>query len=204
MKNLVIKILVFAAAILIGFLAIEWKEIKEINEKWKTAEANVKAYSNALSANKEKNVALQLTVDQLTYFNDSVLEALDATRKELKIKDKNLKALQSVSSEFFRVDTVMFRDTLFKEPSLAIDTVMGDNWYTLNLGLKYPSMIVVKPEFKSEKHIIVSSKKETVNPPKKFFLFRWFQRKHTVINIDVVEKNPYVVNEESRYVEIVD
>ena len=204
MKNLVIKILVFAAAILIGFLAIEWKEIKEINEKWKTAEANVKAYSNALSANKEKNVALQLTVDQLTYFNDSVLEALDATRKELKIKDKNLKVLQSVSSEFFRVDTVMFRDTLFKEPSLAIDTVMGDNWYTLNLGLKYPSMIVVKPEFKSEKHIIVSSKKETVNPPKKFFLFRWFQKKMTVVHIDVVEKNPYVENEESRYVEIVD
>ena len=65
-------------------------------------------------------------------------------------------------------------------------------------------MIAVKPEFKSEKHIIVSTKKETVNPPKKFFLLRWFQKKHLVVHVDVVEKNPYVGGETSKYIEIVD
>ena len=73
----------------------------------------------------------------------------------------------------------------------------------IRLGLHYPSIIVVKPEFKSEKHIVVSNKKETVNPPKKFFLLRWLQRKHLVLHIDVVEKNPYVDEESSRYVEII-
>ena len=63
-------------------------------------------------------------------------------------------------------------------------------------------MIAVQPYFKSEKHIIVSSKKETVNPPKKFFLFRWFQKKHLVVHVDVIEKNPYVGSENSKYVEI--
>ena len=92
---------------------------------------------------------------------------------------------------------------MFKEPTLAIDTLMGDKWYNVRLGLKYPSMIAVQPYFKSEKHSIVSSKKETVNPPSKFFLFRWFQRKHRVLHIDVVEKNPYVDNESSKYVEII-
>ena len=86
---------------------------------------------------------------------------------------------------------------------MAIDTLIGDGWYTLKLGLKYPSMIAVEPYFKSEKHIVVSSKKETVNPPKKFFLFRWFQKRHIVLHIDVVEKNPYVGNETSKYVEII-
>ena len=81
---------------------------------------------------------------------------------------------------------------------------MGDEWYTLRLGLHYPSMIAVEPEFKSEKHIVVSTKKETVNPPKKFFLLRWFQKKHLVIHVDVVEKNPYVDGETSKYIEIVD
>jgi cell division protein FtsQ len=57
-------------------------------------------------------------------------------------------------------------------------------------------MVAVEPYFKSEKHIIVSSKKETVNPPKKFFLFRWFQKKQIVLHIDVIEKNPYVENVE--------
>ena len=64
-------------------------------------------------------------------------------------------------------------------------------------------MIAVKPEFKSEKHIIVSTKKETVNPPKKFFLFRWLQKKHRVLHVDIVEKNPYVENQTSKYVEII-
>ena len=199
------KWLIIAVILLAGALVFSIRQARGVYEKWERAEANVKAYSNELSSSKDKNTALQLTVDQLKYFNDSVLEALDNTRKELKIKDKNLKALQQVSSTFTRTDTIMFTqtDTLFKESTLALDTLIGDEWYSLRLGLKYPSMIAVKPEFKSEKHIIVSSKKETVNPPKKFFLLRWLQRKHRVIHIDVVEKNPYVNDEHSKYVEII-
>jgi hypothetical protein len=129
---------------------------------------------------------------------------LNNTRKELKIKDKNLKALQAVASKFSKKDTIYIPgDTIFKEPSFALDTLVGDKWYSVRLGLQYPSMIAIQPEFKSEKHIVVSSKKETVNPPKKFFLFRWFQKKHRVLHIDVVEKNPYVDGETSRYVEII-
>jgi hypothetical protein len=186
-------------------IALGWNRIKKVNEKWETAEGNVKAYASMFDDSKKQNAALQLTVDQLGYFKDSVLQELDNTRKELKIKDKNLKALQMVSSSFSKADTVRITqtDTLFKEPALNIDTLLGDEWYQLRLGLKYPATVAVKPYFKSEKHIIVSSKKETVNPPKKFFLFRWFQKKHWVIHIDVVEKNPYVDNESSRYVEII-
>ena len=197
------KYLILIVIVLLAFIGAMWQQVKHANQKWETAEANVKAYSMSLSKEGEKNTALQLTVDQLGWFKDSILQELDNTRKELKVKDKNLKALQAVSSGFTRTDTVTLRDTLFRDPSIAIDTLIGDKWYNVRLGLKYPSMVAVKPYFKSEKHIIVSSKKETVNPPKKFFLFRWFQRKHYVLHIDVIEKNPYVDNESSRYVEII-
>lgn len=197
------KWLVVLLVLLLGIAGVEWHQIRHVEEKWKIAEANVKAYSSQLGTTKEKNIALQLTVDQLEYFNDSVLEALDQTRKELKIKDKNLKALQQVTSVFVKTDTLILKDTLFREPTLAVDTLIGDEWYSVRLGLKYPSMIAIQPEFKSEKHIIVSHKKETVNPPKKFFLFRWFQKRHYVLNVDVVEKNPYVDGESSKYVEII-
>ena len=197
----------FIAAIVVLFATVGfmWKQVRDANEKWKVSEGNVKAYASMFDNSKKQNAALLLTVDQLEYFKDSVLQELDATRKELKVKDKDLKALQQVNSSFTRTDTITITqvDTLFKEPSLAIDTVLGDEWYKLNLGLKYPSTIAVKPYFKSEKHIVVSSKKETVNPPKKFFLLRWFQKHHTVLHIDVVEKNPYVSDETSRYVEII-
>jgi hypothetical protein len=197
------KYLILAIVVLVAIIGAMWQQVKYANEKWEVATANIKAYDAQLAAEGEKNIALQLTVDQLGYFKDSVLQELDNTRKELKIKDKNLKALQAVKSGFTKRDTITMRDTLFKEPTLAIDTLIGDKWYNVRLGLKYPSMIAVQPYFKSEKHIVVSSKKETVNPPKKFFLFRWFQRKHYVIHIDVVEKNPYVEDESSEYVEII-
>lgn len=201
MKKWMVIIIIILAVTIVAM----WQQVDYANRKWQTAEGNVKAYASMFNSSEKQNAALQLTVDQLGYFQDSVLQELDATRKQLKIKDKNLKALQQVKSSFSKTDTITITqvDTLFKEPTLAMDTLLGDEWYSLRLGLKYPSTIAVKPYFKSEKHIIVSSKKETVNPPKKFFLFRWFQRKHYVIHIDVVEKNPYIDNESSRYVEII-
>ena len=198
------KYLIVVIIILLAIIGAGWQQVEHANKKWETAETNIKAYDSQLGYEKKKNIALQLSVSQLKYFSDSVLQALDETRKELNIKDKNLKALQAVKSGFTKKDTITITqvDTLFREPALAVDTLIGDKWYSIQLGLKYPSMIAVKPYFKSEKHIIVSSKKETVNPPKKFFLFRWFQRRHTVLHIDVVEKNPYVENETSEYIEI--
>ena len=201
MKKWLVVIIIILAITIIAM----WQQVNYANKKWQTAEGNVKAYASMFSSSEKQNAALQLSVDQLGYFQDSVLQELDATRKKLKIKDKNLKALQQVKSSFSKTDTITITqvDTLFKEPTLAMDTLLGDEWYSLRLGLKYPSTIAVKPYFKSEKHIIVSSKKETVNPPKKFWLFRLFQKKHLVLHIDVVEKNPYIDNESSRYVEII-
>ena len=86
---------------------------------------------------------------------------------------------------------------------LLVHTLLSDEWYSLSLGLEYPSLVRVTLKFISKKHIIVSTRKETVNPPKKFFLFRWFQKRHKVLNIDVLEKNPYVEGESSKYIEII-
>lgn len=197
------KWLILAVLALLVALTAALEQVRFANSRWKTAEGNVKAYASMFDGSSRQNAALQLTVSQLEYFRDSVLQELDNTRKELKIKDKNLKALQQVKSSFSKSDTIILKDTLFKEVSLHVDTVLGDKWYNVRLGLHYPSTVIVEPEFKSEKHIIVSSKKETVNPPKKFFLFRWFQKRHTVLHVDVIEKNPYVDAESSRYVEII-
>lgn len=202
------KELFIACAALLAFalvnLGITTSKLKKVTAQYETAMANMKAYDSELSTEKDKSTAYQLTISQLEYFQDSILRSLDETRKELNIKDKNLKALQAVQSTFKKKDTIKITqvDTLFREPSLNIDTLMGDEWYKLRLGLKYPSIIAVSPSFNSEKHIIVSNRKETVNPPRKFFLWRWLQKKHIVLNVDVKEKNPYVEEEISKYIEI--
>lgn len=197
-----------------GFLAIillmgaaltaSIKGKKDTEKKWKEAVENVKAYSEQYSTSESKNRAFKLTVDQLKYSKDSIFQKLNEVRKELKIKDSRLKSLQYVSSSFSKTDTIILKDTLFKDPQVEVDTLLSDEWYSVRVGLKYPSTVAVTPVFRSEKSIIVSTKRETVNPAKRFFLFRWFQRKHTVVNVDVVEKNPYVRNQDNRYVEIVE
>ena len=55
----------------------------------------------------------------------------------------------------------------------------------------------------SERYVIVDYKKETINPPKKCAIVRWFQKKHKIIEVEVVEKNPYIENKQQRFIEIV-
>lgn len=200
-----IGLIMFTAIVVEAFfLKQAVNKAKQMEDNWKTAQANVKAYDELLSDSKQKNVAFQLTTDQLTNAKDSVIRELEETRKQLKIKEKNVKAEQYIASSFSRIDTIKLAgDTIFKDRELAVDTLIGDSWYNAKVSLKYPSTVVIQPTFKSEKNIIVSTKKETVNPPKKLWILRLFQKKHTVLKIDVIEKNPYVSNEESRYVEII-
>lgn len=196
--------IVVLIVLLVGGLYISINELKKTQAKYEKAIANLKAYEEELSTEKDKSTAFQLTAAQLRSSRDSVMVELNETRKELKIKDKNLKALQAIQSEFRKKDTIRITqvDTLFKEPSLSIDTLLGDEWYSLKLGLRYPSTIITDPSFTSKKHVVVSTKKETIEPPRKFFILRWFQKKHLILNVDVIEKNPYVEEETSKYVEI--
>ena len=174
------------------------------DKKWKEAVENAKAYSELFSNSEGKNRAFKLTIDQLKNSNDSIFQELNDARKELKVKDSKLKSLQYVSSSFSKVDTITLKgDTIFKDSHVNIDTLLSDEWYSVKVGLKYPSTVTVEPTFKSIKYIVVSAKKETVNPPKRFFLFRWFQKKQIRLNVDVVVKNPYVQNQDNRFVEIV-
>ena len=184
-------------------LILTVKSRGKIEKRWKESTENVKSYSELFSNSENKNKGFKLTIDQLQYFNDSILRELNETREALKIKDSKLKSLQYLSSTFIKYDTLIIKDTLFKDPQIQVDTILSDEWYSIRIGLKYPSTITVNPMFRSVKHIVVSSRRETVNPPKKFFLFRWFQKKHTVLNIDVIEKNPYMKEQNSRYIEII-
>lgn len=177
---------------------------QNLKEEISVSMSNQKAFIAENSSLKEENRVFKFTVEQLNYYNDSILQKMNDVRKELKIKDDNLKQMQYLLSEATKKDTIVFRDTLFREPTLDIDTIIGDKWYSIRLGLKYPNLITTNPTFISEKYIIVNKKKETINPPKKFFLFRWFQRKHWVMEVNIKEKNPYIKEVNNKFVEIIE
>ena len=202
-KYIRIEVIVLTSLLAVSTYTL-YNRNQDLKEEISVSISNQKAFIAENSSLKEENRVFKFTVEQLNYYNDSILQKMNEVRKELKIKDSNLKQMQYLLSEATKKDSIVFRDTLFREPSLNIDTLIGDKWYNIRLGLKYPNLITTNPTFISEKYIIVNKKKETVNPPKKFFLFRWFQRKHWVMEVHIKEKNPYIKETNNKFVEIIE
>ena len=178
-------------------------QYRSYNEKYDNAMQNNKAYALQLDKEKAQSNVFKVTVDQLSYYNDSITTLLDAVRKEMKIKDKQLSQLQYLATQLEKKDTVRLTDTIFKEPDFRLDTSIGDKWITTNLHMAYPNTVALESKVTSEKSVVLYTSRETIEPPKKFFLCRWFQKKHTVVKAIVKENNPYVTNQENVFFEII-
>lgn len=168
-----------------------------------TAINNEKAALAESDSLKNQSIAYKYTIDQLVNSNDSIITKLMEAKKELKIKDKKLKELAYLASQASKTDTIFVQDTIFRDKGFKLDTTIGDEWYKCEVGLEYPNKISVSPEFKSEKSILVSTKRETLYPGKKCWLARLFQKKHTIVEVNVVEKSPYIETKESKFIEVI-
>lgn len=195
-------ILIILSIVLLGVIGVLYNKINNIKSELNTAQINNKAYQLELDTVRGKSYQYQLTIDQLEYFNDSITQKLKEAREQVKIEEKEVIQYQYINTVTTKTDTITFTDTIFKT-DVAIDTVVGDKWYNVELGLKYPDSIVVEPTFNNETIVLISAQKETVNPPKKCWLLRLFQKKHTVVKVDVIENNPYSTIKEQRFIEII-
>lgn len=202
--KLILSICAIAAIVLlIIFIVISVLRFKNLQEDYGNAMNNLTAYQLENSKLSGANRVYKMTISELEYSQDTLFKAMDSIRKELKIKDKNLSQIQYIKYEVKVTDTLELADTIFIKPSFYMDTTLSDKWHSTRIMMKYPSYIMVEPSLESDKYVVFSFKKETVKPPKKFFLFRWFQKKQKVVNVDVVETNPYVTNKAQRFMEVV-
>ena len=201
-KTILLSIVAVVLIVLSTTVVIQNNKISSLNNELSNSHSNEKAL--LLKSDENKNVirSLQFTVEQLNYFNDSVILELNKVRQELNIKDKDLKQLQYLKTLAKKTDTVVLKDTIFFE-TVKIDTVLQDEWYKLNLQMEYPNTIIVTPEFVSDMSIVTYLKKETVNPPKKCKFARAFQKKHKVIVVNIQENNPYITTKEHQHIEII-
>lgn len=130
MQKIKLIIASIIACILIGLgltVYFQSQKIKQINANLSAAVINEKAYAAENSSLKEKTIQFQFTVDQLNNSNDSLMQKLNETRKQLKIKDKNIKELQYIASQNQKKDSIIIQhDTIFKNPEFKLDTLLGD------------------------------------------------------------------------------
>ena len=190
--------------ILGSVVGIQSCRIDNLQEELSYSKANEKALFAEKDSLKLNNRTLCLTVDQLNYINDSIIRKMNDVRSELKIKDKEIQELQYQLSEASKTDTLYLKDTIFRDKDFSLDTVKRNSWYSLRLQMKYPSEVIVTPSFKSERYVAMALRKEAVNPPKKCWIGRLFQRKHRIMEVIVEEKNPYIDIKEQRYIKIIE
>lgn len=179
------------------------KTIKELNTQLAYSTNNVKAYAAENSDLNAKNRRFQVTVNQLETTTDSLMLKLKEVANENGIKDKRIKSLQYQLEHYSKIDTIKLQDTIFKDPEFILDTCLIDQWNKSCLFLKYPNTITMSNEYNNPKYIIAEGKRETIKP-RKWFLPRWFSKKHTIVEITVVDENPYVITKEQRFIQIVE
>lgn len=88
------KYLVIIIVVLIGVVTLLSVNNQKLTKKYETSIENIKAYNSQLNSLEGSNRLFKLTIQQLNYFNDSIIDKLKLVQKELGIKDKRLKQLQ--------------------------------------------------------------------------------------------------------------
>ena len=196
--------IIIALVVLCGFGIFKSIEYSKLSRKYDIAIQNNKAYESQLDVIQDKNKIFQFTIEQLEILNDKSIKELDSIRKELGIKDKKLQQMGKVKEKIYIVDSIIVHDTIFDNPDFVLDTCLGDEWYQNCLHMAYPNEISSQIDINTDLNCFIHTTRETINPPKKTWLGRLFQRKHTVINVNVVENNPHSNVKEVKFIKILD
>ena len=160
---------------------------------------NFKALNLERDSLSKASIAYRFDIEQLEYINDSVINDLNNARKQLKIKDKEIKQMQSIKTEINSRDSIFIKDTIFRDSFIKLDTVISDKWHTVAISLQ-PSKLVIDAKYRSELQVFAKSSKEIIGTPKKCWLGRAFQRKNKVIRVEVLDKNPNAIITEKKFI----
>ena len=201
-KTILITSVLFSIALFIVG-RIQYSQLIDCVEQLKHAEYNNKALIFKQDSLNNTNRTLQLTIEQLEYYNDSLTKTIKSNLRKSKIDKDKISQLQYMLSTSSKVDTITFRDTVFVKDTYVDTTLTDSKWYKVGLILKSPNTLIVNPKFTNEFTTVFSHKKETIKPPKKCFIGRWFQRKHIITETTIISNNPYSTVDTTRFIEII-
>ena len=202
MKKYLYAALIGIIIFISGLFVYQRHELRKYKSLYNKELQNVEAY-RASNSSLEGNIRqYQMTIDDLRASKDSVDMKLSKVIDELKVKSKRVEYLQYQTKTIHKTDTIQLKDTVFI-PEVCLDTLIQDKWYSLRLKLDYPSTMIVTPTFNSEQYVVINTKKEYNKKPSKLFFIRWFQRKYTVVEVNVEERSPYIINKENKFIKIV-
>ena len=195
---------VFFLVVLLVISGVIWYQhdtIEKYRNLYEIELQKVDAYQVANSILENESREYRMTIGELYASKDSLDNKLVKTMNELKIAGNKIKSLQYELSQALKTDTIIIHDTIFAD-NVAIDTTVGDKWYTLRLQMEYPSTVIATPSFYSEQYVYILNKKEYVGGKSKWFFVNWFKKTYIVTEVKTEEKSPYIKNVRQKFIRI--
>ena len=193
--------LLLAAVIALGLTCVwQGNKIKTQDARISQIYNNYKYYESQFNNTEKQNRVLQLTVNELKLSKDSLVQAVNKAKKELKVKDQNLKEAHVINTEMKDTTTVKI---ITKEVDFTKELKLN-SLTTITVSRK-DSILTTILDLKNQQILIVEEKKEYRNKYKngwqRFWHFDWkrdrvqkYQIKNTNDLINVTETRVIKVN----------
>lgn len=197
-KNLLTSNLLIPCIALLVTCAVLFNMVKKKDAEIARQVNNKEYYVDLLNDNKEKGRVLQLTLNELSTSNDSLIQKINQQKKELKIKDKELKAVQLVETEIVKVVT----DTITKEVNFTKELKLND--LTTIVVDRKDSLLSVTLDFKNEQTLFLYERKEYRNQYKNWFkrLVKFDFKKDKIRRYQITNTNDLIQVTNTRIIEL--
>jgi regulator of replication initiation timing len=173
-------------------------KVKNLDKELGTAKSNVTYYQNLVSNKVDENRVLQLSINDFKQSNDSLLTELSKTKDQLKIKDKQLNEVTSV--------TTVLTDTIVETISIDrdFDVELKPNDQTIIKISRVGEQLTCIPTIYNRQDLFVTEEKVYRNKYKnKFSRFIHFDfKKDKVLQYKISNSNDAIQVLDTRIVRI--
>lgn len=197
--NIITKLLAIAVLSLGGICLYQSNKIKKQDDKISQIYNNYKYYESQFNGTEKENRVLQLTINELNTSKDSLVQEVVKVKKELKVKDQNLKEAHVINTEMKDTTSVKI---ITKEVDFTQELKLN-SLTTITVSRK-DSILTTILDLKNQQILIVEEKKEYRNKYKNGFIrflhFDWKKDKSEKYSIK--NSNPLIKVTDTRVVKI--
>ena len=186
-------------SLLIATILFQNNQLSKKNKEIDRITNNIKAYESIATDKEAHNRVLQLTINELNYSKDSLVQYINQVKKENKVKDKNLTSASVINTEIKdSVKTVIKREAIDFEEELKL------NELTTIIVSKKDSILAAKIDIKNQQTIFVTETKEYKNTYRNVWVRFWHFdfKKIRPQKYQIVNSNPLIKVTDTRVVEV--
>lgn len=194
--------LLLASVLALGLTCVwQGNKIKTQDARISQIYNNYKYYESQFNNTEKQNRVLQLTVNELKLSKDSLVQAINKAKKELKVKDQNLKEAHVINTEMKDTTTVKI---ITKEVDFTKELKLN-SLTTITVSRK-DSILTTILDLKNQQILIVEEKKEYRNKYKngwqRFWHFDW--KRDRVQKYQIKNTNPLIKVTDTRIIKMTD